>query len=73
MNCFKCGGILEEIITDLPFKVNHNAIIIIKKLPVLQCQNCNEYLIEDKVMKKTDKILDKTNNNAELEVLSYAV
>jgi len=73
MNCHNCGGKLEKVITDLPFKIGDNSIIIIKKLPVLQCQNCNEYLIEDSVMEKVDDILNKVDRTAELEILSYAV
>lgn len=73
MICHKCGGELENIVTDLPFKINVNSIIIIKKLPVLQCRNCDEYLIEDPVMEKVDNILRKTDRTSELEVLSYAV
>ena len=73
MNCHTCGTALEHIKTDLPFKVRHNSIVIIKKLPVLQCQNCNEYLIEDKVMEKVDHILNTQSSVAELEVLGYAV
>lgn len=73
MICHKCGGKLEKVITDLPFKVRHDCIIIIKELPVLQCQNCNEYLIEDSVMENVDRILDKIDETTELEIHSYAV
>ena len=73
MICYNCGGGLEKVIADLPFKIGHNSIIIIKNLPILQCQNCNEYLIKDPVMKKVDKILNKIDKTAELEILSYAV
>jgi YgiT-type zinc finger domain-containing protein len=73
MICHKCGGQLEKIRADLPFKVGHNSIIIIKNLPILQCQNCNEYIIEDSVMEKVDFILDNSDETAELEILSYAV
>jgi len=55
------------------FKVNYDSIVIIKGLPVLQCQNCNEYLIEDEVMQNVDIILNRIDKTAELEVLSYAV
>lgn len=72
MICYNCGGKLEKIITDLPFKIDHHSIIIIKKLPVLQCQNCHEYLIEDPIMEKVDLLLKKMDRNVELEVLSYA-
>lgn len=73
MICHNCGGVLEKLITDLPFKVKINSIVIIKNLPVLQCRNCNEYLIEDEVMEKVDTILEKIDKTAELEVLNYAV
>ena len=73
MICHNCGGKLERVITNLPFKVEHNSIIIIKELPVLQCQNCNEYLIEDAVMEKVDALLNKIDKTAELEILAYAV
>ena len=73
MICHNCGGVLEKIIADLPFKVRHDSIIIIKGLPILQCQNCSEYLIEDPVMEEVDRILSKIDETAELEILSYAV
>jgi len=73
MICHNCGGKQEGIVTNLPFKMRHDCIVIIKELPVLQCQNCNEYLIEDPVMEKVDHILDKIDRTTELEILSYAV
>jgi len=73
MICHNCGAKLEKLITNLPFKVNYDSIVIIKGLPVLQCQNCNEYLIEDEVMQNVDIILNRIDKTAELEVLSYAV
>jgi len=71
--CHNCGGRLEKLITNLPFKVNYDCIVIIKELPVLQCQNCSEYLIEDGVLERVDNILSKIDKTAELEVLAYAV
>ncbi len=73
MNCHNCGGELEKVITDLPFKISRSSIIIIKKLPVLQCQNCNEYMIEDAVMENVDCVLSKIDSTVELEILNYAV
>ncbi|MBF0317078.1 MAG: YgiT-type zinc finger protein [Nitrospirae bacterium] len=80
MKCHNCGGMLEEIITDLPFKIRSESIVIIKKLPVLQCQNCIEYLIEDSVMEGIDRITrsvlerqeNDISNNTELEILNYS-
>lgn len=73
MICHNCGGELEKLVTNLPFKISYDSIVIIKGLPVLQCRNCSEYLIEDMVMEKVDGILSKIDKTAELEVLSYAV
>jgi len=72
MICLNCGGRLENLITSLPFKLSDYCIAIIKGLPVLQCRNCNEYVIEDDVLEKVDSILNKIDTTAELEVLSYA-
>jgi len=73
MICHNCGGKLEKLTTNLPFKVNHDSIVIIKGLPVLQCCNCSEYMIEDEVMQNVDNILSRIDKTAELEVLSYVV
>jgi YgiT-type zinc finger domain-containing protein len=72
MNCHRCGGGLEDIVTDLPFKLNQGTITIIRKLPVRQCRNCQEYLIEDIVMEKVDALLSKVNMAVEVEIVNYA-
>lgn len=72
MKCYNCGGKLEDVITDLPFKISNRSIVIIKNLPLLQCQNCNEYLIEDAVMARIDVILSNVTSDIEVEILSYA-
>jgi len=73
MTCHNCGGKLEKVITDLPFKVRSDSIVVIRNLPVLQCCNCSQYLIEDPVVARVDSILEKIDKTAELEVLSYAM
>ena len=72
MKCHNCGGEFENITTDLPFKTGTHSIIIIKDLPVMQCDNCSEFIIEDLVMGKVDRIIDMTEKNVEVEVLRYA-
>jgi len=57
MNCRTCGAKLLPLETDLPFKVSPGSIVIIKALPVLQCENCPEYLIPDPVMARVEEIL----------------
>ena len=72
MKCHVCGSRLKPLITDLPFKIGNAAIIILKDVPVLQCQNCSEYLIDDAVMSRVEEILEKANAAAELEIIRYA-
>jgi YgiT-type zinc finger domain-containing protein len=72
MNCHRCGGLLENIVTDLPFKLNQKSITIIRQVPVWQCPNCNEYLLEDVVMEKVDVLLHKVDVAVEVEILNYA-
>jgi len=72
MKCHICGGSMEHLVTDLPFKKNHQSIVIIKNLPVLQCRGCGEYLIEDKVMAWVDESLEKISPDTELEIVRYA-
>lgn len=72
MNCHVCGAAIEPIITDLPFKLRARTIVIIKDLPVLQCTNCREYLIEAPIMKRVDVILGNVSETAELEVVRFA-
>ena len=72
MICQACGAKLKKTITDLPFKLKQGSIIIIKQLPVLQCGNCSDYLIEDAVMEKVDKLLNRVDTAVEVEILNYA-
>lgn len=72
MQCHICGSEMEPIVTDLPFKISHTTIIIIKQLPVLQCKVCPEYLLDDAVMEKVEHILEHANELAELEIVKYA-
>jgi YgiT-type zinc finger domain-containing protein len=72
MKCHRCGAEMEHVVTDLPFKVRENSIVIIKDLPVRQCVNCSEYLIEDGVMAKVDILLGRVDASVEVEILKYA-
>jgi len=72
MKCNQCGSDLVKTATDLPFKTDVHSIIIIKDLPVLQCENCGEYLIEDPVLARVDVILKNIGTDVEVEILSYA-
>lgn len=47
MTCHLCSGQMNKVKADLPFKIGETAVIIIDGLPVLQCDDCQEYIIED--------------------------
>ena len=72
MKCTVCGAELHAAQTDLPFKVRAAGIVILKSLPVIQCRNCPEYLIEDAVLARVDEILASVSSQAELEIIPYA-
>ncbi len=72
MKCHVCGSKMENMITDLPFKINQTTIVILKGLPVSQCISCREYLLDDSVMESVEGILERVDSEAELEILKYA-
>jgi YgiT-type zinc finger domain-containing protein len=60
------------MVTDLPFKLSETTIVIVKALPVLQCEGCSEYALEDQVMERVDAILERVDPSVELKVIRYA-
>jgi YgiT-type zinc finger domain-containing protein len=72
MKCGVCGDQLQPVHSDLPFKISEQTIVILKGLPVLQCQNCVQYLLEDCVLSRVDEILASIDSAAELEIIRYA-
>ncbi len=72
MTCHVCGANMREIQTNLPFKVSQTTIVILKELPVLQCDGCGEYLLDDDIMEHVEQIFERVDVTAELEVLKYA-
>jgi YgiT-type zinc finger domain-containing protein len=72
LKCHVCGSALVPVITDLPFKLSEQTIVIVKALPVLQCEGCSEYVLEDPVMRRVDAILERADRSAELEIIRYA-
>ena len=72
MRCHVCGSQMSPRVTDLPFKIGDSAIVIVKGLPVIQCESCREYLIEDAVMERVDRLLSSADKSVELEVVRYA-
>ncbi|MBM3219942.1 MAG: YgiT-type zinc finger protein [Candidatus Rokubacteria bacterium] len=72
MKCDVCGAQMTAVKTDLPFKVREGGIVIVKGLPVLQCGNCPQYLLEDAVLAEVDQILQRVDAAKELEIVRYA-
>lgn len=72
MKCGLCGAQLRLVHSDLPFKVSEQTTVILKHLPVLQCGNCVQYLLEDAVHRRVDEILARVDSAAELEIIRYA-
>lgn len=58
--------------TDIPFKLSARTIAILKDLPVLQCDQCTEYVIEDPIMERVDALLEKVDQAAVLEIVQFA-
>lgn len=72
MKCRVCGAKLRSTTTDLPFKLSERTIVILKNLPVAQCDGCNEYLITDAVLATVDELFAKVDRSAELEIIPFA-
>ena len=72
MRCRVCGSEMIATITDLPFKLGPETIVILKSVPVDQCEGCTEYSLTDPVMAQIDRALANVAPEAELEILRYA-
>ncbi|MBI4556060.1 MAG: YgiT-type zinc finger protein [Candidatus Hydrogenedentes bacterium] len=72
MNCTVCGAKMQSVTSDLPFKTTEQTIVILKGLPVLQCENCAHYFIEDSILGRVDEILATVGGAAELEIIRFA-
>ena len=72
MRCHVCGKALRTSTTDLPRQVRDRTIVIFKDLPVVQCEGCPEYLIDDVTMAKVDELLAKVDTSVELKIIPFA-
>ncbi len=72
MRCSACGSRMRPTESDLPLKVSERSIVILKQVPVLQCGNCAQFLLEDEAMARVDEILDGIDSSTELEIIRYA-
>ena len=71
MNCHVCGGRFKSSVSDFPFRLSPTTIVVIRRLPTLECTNCAELSIEDPVMEKVEGLLEQTNAATELAVITY--
>ena len=58
--------------SSLPFRVSRKAILVIRELPVWECGNCGEFLLEDEVMGRVEEMVGRVDEAAELEVVTFA-
>ena len=72
MKCRVCSGKLQPIRTDLPFKISERTIVIVKSLPVLQCERCSEYSMDDATFARVEHMLSHADKSAELEIVAFA-
>jgi len=72
MKCRVCGTTLHATTTDLPFKVGEPRIVILKNLPVLQCDACTEYVIADPIFARVEQLLATVNTSVDLEIIQFA-
>jgi YgiT-type zinc finger domain-containing protein len=72
MKCRVCAGNLRPIQTDLPFKVSERKIVIVKGMPVFQCDRCSEYSMNDATFARVEEMLSRTDQAAELEIVPFA-
>ncbi len=72
MKCHVCTGSMTETRSDMPFKLDKTRIVIIRDLPVHQCNQCGEHAFEDSVMQRIEAALAKVDRGAELEVVRFA-
>ena len=72
MKCTICGSNLQPTRTDLPFKVSERTIVIVKELPIVQCENCSTYEIEDLVFVRVEELLSTIDRKTELEIIRFA-
>ena len=64
---------MEPQVTDMPFKLSNRTIMILKDLPVFQCENFREYVIQDPIMEKVEVLLSRVDQAAEPEIVRFAV
>lgn len=58
--------------TDIPFKVTTKKTVIVEDLPIHQCSQCREFLLDDFVMERVETILETVDAASKLAIVEYA-
>ncbi len=66
MKCHICGEDMYETVTDLPFKLDKDTIVIVKGVPVQECERCSEYIFSDETMEQIERLVFRVDKAAEL-------
>ena len=72
LKCHVCGSRMNPVTSLFPFRLSDTSVVVLRDLPILQCENCTEHGLEDQVMARVEEILDSVDGAAELEVIRYA-
>ena len=72
MKCRVCGGLQQRVETDLPFKTGDHTIVVMKRIPVYQCDRCAEYSLDDPTFARVEQLLAGVSESTELEIISFA-
>ena len=71
MNCFICGGNVEDKKTTFMVELD-NCIIIIKNIPSQVCKQCGEVTYSNEVAKQLEKLVNSVRNAiTEITVINY--
>ena len=60
------------VLRAIPFKTGDHSIVILKSLPVFQCEQCSEYSMDDPTFQRVEEILARVDSGAELEIIPFA-
>lgn len=72
MKCTVCGSTMKKKESRLPFRLSEDRLVIIDDVPAYECTNCQEYLLEDSVLKQIDSLLANVAKETELEIVKFA-
>ena len=72
MQCHVCGTQMKPVVADLPFRVERSVMIILRRLPLVECSECGAYALEDLVMERVHEIVNKLRSPSHLDAVLYA-